>query len=64
MTADIAECRAKKLSGRLLAIKLIVEKLKYYKDSEKPSRMKVRMSKLKEIEDLEFAANLNKQIGD
>ena len=43
ITIEVQECLAKKLNGRLLTIKLIVEKLKYYKDSEKPRNMNVRV---------------------
>jgi hypothetical protein len=60
ITADVAESRAKKLSGRLLTIKLAVERFNYNKEQEKPSCMKVRMSKLREIEDLKFTSNLIK----
>jgi hypothetical protein len=62
ITAEVAECRAKKLSGRLLTIKLAVERINHIKEQNKPSRMKVRMSRLKEIENRAFTSNITKEV--
>jgi len=64
ITADVAESVAKKLSGRLLTIKLAVERINHIKEQDKPSRMKVRMSRLREVENREIASNLTKEVWD
>jgi hypothetical protein len=60
ITIDVAENNAKKLSGRLLTIKLAVEKLNHYRDNDRPSRMSVRVEELSKIDNLEFVSKLTK----
>ncbi len=60
ITADVAESVAKKLSDRLLTIKLAVEKIKHYNEEDRPSRMGVRVSKLSKIDNMKFASSLIK----
>lgn len=60
ITADVAESAAKKLSGRLLTIKLAVERINHIKEQDKPSRLRSRVLSMGAADDLEFELSLTK----
>lgn len=62
ITIEVQECIAKKLSGRLLTIKLAVEKVKYDRDNDRPSRMAVRVDELSKIDDKEFELKETREV--
>lgn len=60
ITANVSECIAKKLSGRLLTIKLAVERINHIKEQDKPSRLRSRVLSMGAADDLEFEMNITK----
>ena len=60
ITSDVAESVAKKLSGRLLTIKLAVERINHRNEQDKPSRLRSRVLSMGRIDDLEFATSTTK----
>lgn len=59
ITIEVAESVAKKLSGRLLTIKLAVEKINHQNEQDKPSRMRSRVLSMGAIDDREFESRYN-----
>lgn len=53
---------AKKITGRLLTIKLAVERINHIKEQDKPSRIKSRVLILGDIDNIKFNRRLTKQV--